>query len=157
MHGGIDCDDGRFISEISCRFSDRNILENFRAFTEMPAHLRPRIAAFRTNFVDREGWNQIGVKPRVQSLHNHIETLLDMLRHLSPEGTDIARLSEMIEVHDLQEVITNDFTWNDPITKAEKIRIERLAINIIFENHPAKIALWEELCGEALCRRAVGE
>lgn len=119
-------------------------MEKFREFESMALRLRPIVAAFRTNFVDREGWNEMGIKPRVQSLQNHVETMLDMLRYLSPQDTDTPHLASIIEIHDLQEVITSDFTWDDPITKAEKVRLERLAINIIFENQPEKIALWEE-------------
>ena len=137
-------DDQDFINKIDARFPGRRIAENFADFLERDARMRPLIAAFKMNFVDREGWNEIGVKPRVQSLQNHVETMLAMLHHLTQDDLDAKHIAAMIEIHDIQETVTSDFTWDDDITKDEKLRIERLAINIIFENHPEKIALWEE-------------
>ena len=139
-----DCDDWQFISEISNRFPSRDIMKRFREFVDMVPSRRPKMAAIRTNFVDREGWYDVGISPPVQSLRDHIDTMLDMLHHLSPADIDIPHLAAIIEIHDLQEAITSDFTWDDPISKAEKHRIEQMAINIIYENQPGKITLWNE-------------
>lgn len=137
-------DDWKFIADIDARFPQRKIMENFIDFLDREPRFRPGIAAFRMNFVDREGWHEIGVKPRVQSLQNHVRTNLEMVRHLTPAGMDKNQLALMNEDHDTSEVITSDFTWDDPITKEEKLRLERLAIKVIFENEPERIKRWEE-------------
>jgi hypothetical protein len=139
-----ECEDWKFIFEISNRFPERKIMERFVEFLDMEPRSRPLIAEFRKSAVDREGWNEIGVKPKVQSLEDHVRTNMEMVRLLTPADINKDHLALMNEDHDTSEVITSDFTWDVPITKREKIRIERLATNVIFESAPERIRRWEE-------------
>ena len=136
-------DDWKFINEIDARFPERKIAENFADYTDKDARVRPAVAAFKMNFIERAGWKRIGVPGRVQSLSNHVETLREM-KSLVPQWRTPDYLARMFEVHDTAEVITGDFTPVDNISHDEKLRLERLAVNIIFESQPEKIALWEE-------------
>jgi len=137
-------DDWAFIEEISARFPENRIAENFGAFLNTPPSFRPMTAQHKSNYVLRRGWQRIGVPlTYVQRLDDHIKTL-DRMIALLPPGIDKERCRHILRVHDMAEVITGDFTPHDDISKEEKRRLERLAIRLIFQSRPEDIDAWEE-------------
>jgi putative hydrolase of HD superfamily len=142
-------DDWAFITETSARFPEREIKQKFEEYEVRHPEQRLRSAAFNVNLVKRNGWYRVGI-PYGQSVGNHIGTLREMVALIPEKHRD--RVSKMLAVHDMAEVIISDFTPREmseiaadgKITTAEKKRLERLAINLIYKAQPEMIALWEE-------------
>lgn len=143
----LSSDDLAFIEEISARFPENRIVDNFKDFLSLPPSFRPMTATYNSNYVLRRGWQRIGVSPRyVQRLNDHVETL-DRMTALLPPEINKERCRHILRVHDMAEVITGDFTPHDDISKEDKSRLESLAIRIIFESRPEDIKAWEEYEG----------
>lgn len=144
-------DDKAFIAEISARFPGREIERKFNDYLARDAKFRVKTAEFDINFVPRNGWKRVGIPGLAQTVRNHMDTLHDMtaltpVYNYHPDALciNVAKLQKMLAIHDLGEAIISDFTPYDNLSRAEKKRLERLAVNIIFEAHPEMIALWEE-------------
>lgn len=68
---------------------------------------------------------------------------------LAPKGYDREKMLKMGLIHDTTEIFDNDYTPTDGITKEEKEKRERIAVEKFFKTIPKKEqkefrALWEE-------------
>ncbi|MCB9990560.1 MAG: HD domain-containing protein [Rhodospirillales bacterium] len=68
----------------------------------------------------------------------------DYAREWVPEHYDLGLVLAMLEIHDIAEAITGDFTIHDNISKPEKYRLEEIAARLIFEAYPQQLALWRD-------------
>lgn len=93
--------------------------------------------------VDRAGWKRIGVThPESVAAHSWGVALLALLR--CPPGLDREKLLAMAILHDLAEVRVGDLTPFDGVTKEEKHRREREAMDVLLADRPDLRALWDE-------------
>lgn len=140
-------DDWVFISSVSERFDDRvpSILERFKFFNAMPAEWRPAQALIAFDEVPREGLLQRGYTD-VESVKRHSENMVSMFQTAVKAGLFLTRhqkirqAEQIIMVHDIGEVLTSDFTPmdKDRISEEEKVRLEDLAMKLLFEARPSR-------------------
>lgn len=93
--------------------------------------------------VDRAGWTRIGVThPESVAAHSWGVALLALLR--CPPEMDRHKLLAMAILHDLAEVRVGDLTPHDGVTKEEKHRREREAMDALLAHRPDLRAIWDE-------------
>lgn len=99
--------------------------------------------AFALKALDREGWKRIGVpRPESVAAHSWGVALLALLR--CPPDLDREKLLAMAILHDLAEVRVGDLTPHDGVTKEEKHRRERAAMDDLLAHRPDLRAIWDE-------------
>lgn len=90
--------------------------------------------------VVRAGWVQAGVEnPESVAAHSWGMALLAI--ETCPPELDLLRVMELCVLHDLAEVVVGDITPHDGVSKAEKQRLEREAIQRFGEK---AVAAFEE-------------
>ncbi len=100
-------------------------------------------AAFALKAVDRAGWKRVGVpRPESVAAHSWGVALLALLR--CPPDLDRHKLLAMAILHDLAEVRVGDLTPYDGVTKEEKHRRERAAMDDLLADRPDLRAIWDE-------------
>jgi 5'-deoxynucleotidase YfbR-like HD superfamily hydrolase len=137
--------DGEFLEQIIDRFP--RVGDKFASLAAKAPHNRHRAAVAMLKETPRQGWLDRLVPPeKVESVHDHIFHCMK-LASLMAEPEDIRHLVALMRAHDLAEAATGDFTPRDKITKPEKHRLERIALNLILEGSSDKkeiIGLWQE-------------
>lgn len=138
--------DFAFIELIAVRFPEKKILEQFAFYIDMPAEQRPDYAAAELYKIPRAGWVRTGTPAdQAETIGQHTDEMKHLLEtEMKLIGEKLTRCQQMAADHDLGEIIISDFTPRDDITKTEKNRLEQLAIRVLFEAHPERLALWEE-------------
>lgn len=145
----IKYDDWQFVS----RFSDEH-KDNPRCAAVKGAILR----LLEKHPKDRFDWAQEALydTPRtgyvirgvpddmVESVGDHTLSAIELCFDYIPAGEQRDKVQAMIALHDLAEAVVGDFTPHDPITKAEKTRLETIAAGILFQKHPDLMELWLE-------------
>jgi putative hydrolase of HD superfamily len=85
----------------------------------------------------RMGWVKRGVK-NVESVADHSWRAGLMAYLLAPKGYDKEKMLKMGLIHDTTEIFDNDYTPTDGITKEEKEKRERIAVEKFFKTIPKK-------------------
>lgn len=100
-------------------------------------------AAMALKDVDRAGWKRVGVAhPESVAAHSWGVALLALLR--CPAGLDREKLLAMAILHDLAELRVGDLTPHDGVSKEEKHRRERAAMDDLLADRPDLRAIWDE-------------
>lgn len=144
----ISAEDWNFIKSVSAAFPERkpSILERFVTFSWLPPEQRPMLALTLLKEEPRRGLMQRGyAQDQVQSVYDHSRAMSRILGKIFRENSDIrekfpGNRARKILVHDIGEALTTDFTPHDlkRITAEDKVRLEDLAMKLIFEAHPAR-------------------
>ncbi len=99
----------------------------------------------------RQGWLQCGVPhARCESVAEHTFSVAVLALLLAENGgpdLDLSKVLRMALLHDFGEIYVGDLTPADGVDRNEKQRLERCAIQRVFEKLPRGadyIALWEE-------------
>lgn len=135
-------DDWDFIKSVSSRFPERtpSVMQRFLVFSYAPEKERPMLALEMLKNEPRRGLIQRGyAQEEVESVYDHTRNMSRMLGKIFRENSE-ARSSfpgnraRKILVHDIGEAITTDFTPRDMdrISAGEKVRLEDLAMKLIF-------------------------
>ena len=105
-------------------------------------------AAMALKEVDRAGWKRVGVsRPESVAAHSWGVALLALLR--CPAGMNREKLLAMAVLHDLAELRVGDLTPHDGVTKDEKHRRERAAMDELLAERPDLRAIWDEAAAGA--------
>jgi len=134
--------DWNFIKDISERFPERqpSIYDRFHYLDKVDPSFRPRDALLLLKAEPRQGLLQRNY-PYVRTIYDHKRGMSRILGMLFRESAELkfkysGNHSRKILAHDIGEVLTTDFTPLDidqgKITPAEKIRLEDLAMKLIF-------------------------
>lgn len=124
--------------------------DSFRAVAAVPQTQRVPWARQRLKTLFRTGFLVRGVPGHLcETIHDHIADLHALSRsfgHLAlPRAADRKNAAAMIAVHDIPEAVITDFHRYSPISREEKLALERTALKIICEHDPHAIApLFEE-------------
>jgi len=98
---------------------------------------------------DREGWKRVGIED-VESVADHTlrcALMALLLGERSGLEVDTSRLVKMLLIHDLGEIETGDITPHESISKEEKRKMEKKAIEKLFgslEEKEELLELWWE-------------
>lgn len=130
-----------FIERIDGLMPERGIAARFNEVAALPPEKRLDYVLEKLKSTWRSFCPQLGVPRDLwQSVHTHQENMAKLITTLNwgERAREIARL------HDVMEGITSDFTPRDPIRKAQKLKLEQIAADLVFEAHSEKRALWDE-------------
>lgn len=99
--------------------------------------------AFRLKALDRAGWVRVGVpRPETVAAHSWGVAFLALLR--CPPELDRERVLALAIVHDLAEARIGDITPHDGVSREEKARREKAALDDMLAAHPEIRALCED-------------
>lgn len=141
LSSAVSESDYEFISEIDSRFPKRSIKDKFNKFASAKPKERLDLAYTELASTVREYCYQLNVPEYLwQSVDEHQNNMVEILDFIG--GSDDAK--DQAVIHDVCETLTSDFTPRDDITKEEKLRLEELAANIVFEAYPQERAVWDE-------------
>jgi len=156
----FDANGWQFIADISARFPDRNpsILDRFKSFYQIPAEERPSEALKASKSEPHRGMMQRGKsEEEVQSINCHSRKMVRILNEIFKTSSSLKEkypnsLGRIIKIliHDIGEVLTTDFTPKDKIniSSEEKIRLQNMAMALIFENYPEHYNAYIEYVGK---------
>lgn len=141
-------DDWVFIKTISDRFPERvpSIYNRFQMLLACPKDKREGVALEMLKYEPRQGLVQRGYAPQnVASIYDHTRNMARLLGRLKKENQGLKDLfpknsARKFLCHDFGEAATTDFTPQDMarVSPAEKIKIEDLAMKVIFEHSPER-------------------
>lgn len=146
-------DDRTFIEQMDIRFP--SLIAAFNEAAAIPAQERYHWARKKLETLPRSGYVIRGILPEyVETVREHINSSKALAHNWTPDDKDKDLVLRMIEIHDIGEAVIGDFTPHDPITSEEKMRLERLAIDLIFEQGPQSLKeIWQtfedKTCDEA--------
>jgi len=98
----------------------------------------------------RQGWLKRGIPAELcESVAEHSFGTAILALLVSPplDGVDRTRAAVMAIVHEIGEAYAGDITPVDGVSREEKFRLERAAIDLALEGHPDRawfLSLWEE-------------
>lgn len=150
----FSADDRAFIEKMNARFP--HLITAFNEAATVPAHQRYGWARKRLETLLRAGYTRHGIPDdKTETVREHIDSSKGLASFWAPKDLDLNLILFMIEVHDIGEAIIGDFTPKDDITRAEKMRLERLAVDMIFEKTDQRLkevwlAFEDKTCAEAL-------
>ena len=101
------------------------------------------LEAVALKHLQRAGWSRAGIND-AESVAAHAWGVSWLVILLADEQIDRLKALELALVHDLPEVRTGDITPHDPITRSQKLGLERTAAIQLFKGHPRLLELWEE-------------
>ena len=146
--------DRAFIEQMDVRFP--HLISAFNEAAAIPAKQRYKWARKRLENLLRAGYTRHGIPDdKAETVREHIDASKALAAYWAPKGMDLNLILFMIEIHDIGEAIIGDFTPKDDITREEKMRLERLAVELIFEKmDPCLKEIWlsfeDKTCAEAL-------
>lgn len=151
--GFLSSTDCAFMTDIFNRFP--RVRDGFNHFMGFEPEERLAEAVKKLKTEPRAGWPLMGVPPEmIQSVAGHHADGMKLAFMIAAKNIDAQHVSRMIAVHDLAEAVTGDFissgAYKDPITKAEKQKLERIAMTMLTRDFPDEdvaqeiMALWEE-------------
>jgi 5'-deoxynucleotidase YfbR-like HD superfamily hydrolase len=142
-------DDMLFVAEM-CEKFDR-VCQGFERFVHVnPVNwLHEGVAAVHEQL--RTGYARRGVPlDDVQTVAQHMASGMKLAFLLASSPEEASHVSKMFATHDLGEGWTGDFTPDDPVTKPEKYRLEKIIIELMVSAYPVQSvreeipALWDE-------------
>ena len=121
------------------------VAARFDAFVKIAPQSRLTPAVWNLIYQERAGL-VVRELPDPETVYEHYCSLVQFVRDYQDERLDDAlrqEVVEMLEVHDLVEGITTDFSPHNEIYQ-EKDLLEEMAAAILFEGYPEKKILFEE-------------
>ncbi len=108
----------------------------FSYFGLLPSNQRPFEALAVNKLQPRSGWLRIGVPGGwVQSVDDHHKSCIVLARLVFRDDPDLETICKILQHHDIGEPVIGDFTPHCPITKAEKIAAEEMAVRLVTIAH----------------------
>lgn len=127
IHNLYSSEERAFISRIAAQFE--RVALGFAYFSLFSHHQRPFEALRLTQHQPRTGWQRTGIPLAFnQSVDDHHRNGTTLAIILFPENPEVAR---RFPYHDVGEAVIGDFTPHDPISKQDKVRIEKLGIRLL--------------------------
>jgi putative hydrolase of HD superfamily len=122
-----------FLSALFARYPA--VGENFARYLAAAPETRPAMAVRDVAALPRTGWVRRGIS-NPETVRQHMARVARTAARHCPAGLDRARCRALGAGHDLPEALITDFVpWDTP-GKAEKSRLELLAVRVIFEASP---------------------
>jgi hypothetical protein len=151
-------DDAQFLRSIFERFP--HVHSGFKDFSDIAPWLRIKTAAERLENKPRKGWDRLGVahissdvlrthageyhgsrwfifddtQKKGETVLRHSIELAELFCLIFKKEPHLQLAVEVLKFHDFVEAINGDFTPHDPITKDEKSRLEKIALNLLTES-----------------------
>ncbi len=136
---------GGFMNRIRALFSDderafildtcekfERVKLGFAYFSLIRSNLRPLEARILRHNQLRSGWLRVGVPSGfAQSVADHEDTCRKLALLLFFDDPELALIEDVAAYHDSGEPVIGDFTPHDPIARADKRRIETLAVRLV--------------------------
>ena len=131
----LRADEAAFVEDMALRFP--RLREAFDTLICLTPQERLSWARARLDKLPRTGYVLRGVPANdVETVGAHVEHAKALAAQWTPQGYDTALVIAMIDIHDIGEGVIGDFTIHDDITRAEKGRLEEIAVRLIFEEDP---------------------
>ncbi|HOO51900.1 MAG TPA: HD domain-containing protein, partial [Alphaproteobacteria bacterium] len=123
-------EDREFILEMADKFE--RVKLGFAYFSLIRSTRRPLEAILVSQNQLRTGWQKTGIPLwRNESVAAHMKDCKELAFFLFFDDPAIGIIETMLDFHDIGEVVIGDFTPTCPISKADKARLERLAIDLL--------------------------